>query len=73
MISANNISEAKQLLHERKVTSNGWLHHIVCDGWRRHVIWWDSNGSHCTEEQCEVNHPKEAKHDTANQNLYATA
>jgi hypothetical protein len=71
LISAKDISEAQQLICEKRVTSSGWLHHIVCEGWRKHVIWWDSSGSHCSEKQCEVNHSKEAKHDTTTQNLHA--
>lgn len=24
---------------------------------REHVIWWDGNGRHCSEKNCEVNNP----------------
>ncbi len=30
--------------------------HIVCDGARFHVCSWDSNGTHCSEPNCEINH-----------------
>lgn len=30
--------------------------HIVCEGARFHVPWWDSNGIHCSEPNCEYNH-----------------
>ena len=25
------------------------------NGWRHHVVYWDSFGEHCTEEGCELN------------------
>jgi len=30
--------------------------HIVCEGARFHVLSWDTNGEHCSESNCEVNH-----------------
>lgn len=30
--------------------------HIICEGARFHVLSWDSNGSHCSCERCEINH-----------------
>jgi len=30
--------------------------HIVCDGARWHVHSWDTNGTHCSENNCEDNH-----------------
>lgn len=35
---------------------NGTVEHLSCHGSRRHVLWWDSQGEHCTEPRCEVNH-----------------
>jgi len=29
--------------------------HIVKEGSREHVIYWDTNGSHCSEPNCEIN------------------
>lgn len=34
-----------------------WVPHIVKDGSREHVTWWDSNGAHCSEAMCEKNRP----------------
>lgn len=34
------------------------VHHLVCNGSRRHVSHWDSNGEHCSEPECEINHKK---------------
>ena len=31
--------------------------HIVKEGSRKHIVWWDSNGSHCSEPNCELNEP----------------
>ena len=32
------------------------LKHIVKDGARCHVLHWDTNGMHCSEPKCEINH-----------------
>lgn len=32
-----------------------WIEHIVKEGARFHVIWWDSKGSHCSEPNCIIN------------------
>lgn len=34
---------------------DGTVHHLCCEGSRRHVLWWSSKGEHCTEPRCEVN------------------
>jgi hypothetical protein len=31
--------------------------HIIKEGARYHVIWWDTNGHHCSEPNCKINHP----------------
>lgn len=38
---------------------DGIVHHVVCHGSRRHVLYWDSNGEHCKEPRCEINRKKE--------------
>lgn len=35
--------------------TNGSLKHIVREGSREHVLWYDSRGQHCTEPDCEIN------------------
>ncbi len=35
--------------------SDELFHHLVCEGSRRHVLHWDSNGEHCKEPRCEIN------------------
>lgn len=30
--------------------------HIVKEGARYHVLWWDTLGQHCSEPRCEINH-----------------
>lgn len=32
--------------------------HIIKEGSREHVLWWDSNGQHCSEKDCEINIPE---------------
>lgn len=32
-----------------------WVPHIVSEGARFHVLWWDTHGVHCKEPNCEIN------------------
>lgn len=32
-----------------------WVPHVHKDGARFHVLWWDSNGRHCSCRNCEIN------------------
>ena len=34
------------------------VRHIVKEGARYHVPYWDENGKHCSEKRCELNHGK---------------
>ena len=34
-----------------------YVKHIVKEGARYHVLWWDEKGRHCSEPKCEVNAP----------------
>ena len=34
---------------------DGTVHHLECNGSRRHVIYYDSNGIHCKVKECEIN------------------
>lgn len=31
------------------------IEHVIKEGSRKHVIYWDSEGEHCSEPNCEVN------------------
>jgi hypothetical protein len=42
-------------MYEPEYNENGTERHIVCDGARFHVLWWDARGQHCSEPNCEVN------------------
>ena len=33
----------------------GEMKHIFEEGSREHVLWWDGNGRHCSEKDCEIN------------------
>ena len=33
------------------------VHHLNCNGSRRHVLWYDSHGTHCNVKNCEINFP----------------
>jgi len=35
-----------------------WIKHIYKEGARYHVLHWNSNGTHCSEPDCEVNKPE---------------
>ena len=32
-----------------------YIKHVHCEGARFHVLWWDSNGTHCFESKCIIN------------------
>jgi hypothetical protein len=34
----------------------GYVKHVRCEGARFHVLYWDSNGCHCTDPKCIINH-----------------
>lgn len=34
---------------------DGTIKHINKEGARYHVTWWNSQGIHCTEKNCEIN------------------
>ena len=34
---------------------DGTIKHIIKEGARYHVLWWDGDGEHCTEQNCEIN------------------
>lgn len=34
---------------------DGTVKHIICEGAHYHVLWWDGQGTHCTEPNCEIN------------------
>lgn len=34
---------------------DGTIKHVHKDGARYHVLWYDSDGAHCTEPNCEIN------------------
>lgn len=46
---------------ERKKLKKMWVKHILEEGSRYHVKWYDSKGVHCNIENCEINKPYEPK------------
>jgi hypothetical protein len=34
---------------------DGTVHHLHCNGSRRHILDWDANGRHCSVKECEIN------------------
>lgn len=32
-----------------------WIKHIIKEGAHYHIVWWDSEGRHCSEPNCEIN------------------
>jgi len=50
----------------QKIRPDGTIEHIVQEGARFHVIWWDNFGACCTEPKCEINkaHREHQKMDT---------
>ena len=41
---------------------DGTIAHIIEEGARYHVIWWDSHGQHFSESRCEINKGQKRKH-----------
>ena len=41
------------LINERN--EDGTLKHIIKEGAYYHVLWYDSDGTHCSEPNCEIN------------------
>ena len=40
---------------------DGTEKHIHCDGARYHVLSWDSQGTRCSEPNCEINRLRQTK------------
>jgi hypothetical protein len=40
---------------EQECNKDGTLKHIVCEGARYHGLRWDSDGTHCSDPNCEIN------------------
>ena len=40
---------------KQEINEDGTLKHITKEGVRYHVKYWDSEGTHCTEPNCEIN------------------
>lgn len=40
---------------EQEVNEDGTLKHIIKEGARYHVLYWDTQGRHCSENNCEIN------------------
>jgi hypothetical protein len=36
------------------------MKHVIKEGSRYHVTFWDSNGIHCSEKNCELNQIKKS-------------
>lgn len=43
-----------EIIHQEK-NEDGTLKHITKDGARYHVLYWDRQGRHCSEKNCEIN------------------
>ena len=35
-----------------------WIPHVIKEGSRRHVLFYNTQGIHCSEKNCEINKPK---------------
>jgi len=42
-------------LLKREYNDKGQLVHVHKEGSMEHVLYWDSNGCHCSEKDCEIN------------------
>jgi hypothetical protein len=55
------VSDYIHIVKEFVDTHKKWARHIICEGARFHVLYWDFNGCHCSEKNCIINKPKENK------------
>ena len=47
--------------------------HVIKEGARYHVLHWDSEGRHCSETNCEINHIcKEVKNEQEESSKYSS-
>ena len=40
------------------MTAERWRPHVIEKDSRRHVCYYDTQGVHCSEKNCEINKPK---------------
>ena len=43
------------------------MKHVIKEGSRKHTVWWDSQGKHCSESNCEINQQSKQRKSTNNQ------
>lgn len=55
----NSLGEIRMIYIFSEYNKDGTEKHIIKEGSRHHVVWWDANGSHCSESNCELNKLKE--------------
>ena len=51
----------------QKKDKDGYIEHLICEGSRRHVIYYDSQGRHCKEKNCEINKNDNNKKENENE------
>lgn len=42
----------------KKTTKTQWVKHVIKEGSRQHVLFYDTQGVHCSYKNCEINKPK---------------
>ncbi|MCF7795954.1 hypothetical protein K9M42_02575 [Patescibacteria group bacterium] len=57
-------------VERQKKDKDGYIEHLHCEGSRRHVIFWDTNGEHCSEKNCEVNRNNSIPFSSENEFIY---
>lgn len=45
----------------KRKTKKNVVKHVTKEGSRQHVIYWDTQGTHCSEPDCEINHEPKCK------------
>lgn len=45
----------------KRKTKKNVVKHVIKEGSRQHVVHWDTQGTHCSEPDCEINHEPKIK------------
>lgn len=53
--------ESDMPIGEHPIKGKNIVHHLICNGSRKHTLYYDSNGCHCIEPRCEINYKKKEK------------
>ena len=54
VLNPNDLKDFQAIPRE-SASDPKYIKHVHCEGARFHVLWYDTNGTHCTEKDCIIN------------------